>query len=146
MEGINLTVTVVFNVPKEEVWKGLTDPDMVKQYFFGTNQESSWMEGSPIVWSGEWEGKTYQDKGTILEITPGEHLKYSYWSSMSGLEDKPENYQIVSYKLDEKDGITTMEITQENIKDQAAKEHSEGSWQAIFGGLKKMLEEKQPLT
>nr|WP_294950028.1 SRPBCC family protein [uncultured Mucilaginibacter sp.] len=146
MEGINLTVTVVFNVPKEEVWKGLTDPDMVKQYFFGTNQESSWMEGSPIVWSGEWEGKTYQDKGTILEITPGEYVKYSYWSSMSSLEDKPENYQIVSYKLDEKDGVTTMEITQENIKDQAAKEHSEGSWQAIYGGLKKMLEEKQPLT
>jgi uncharacterized protein YndB with AHSA1/START domain len=146
MEGISLTVTIKINAPKAEVWQGLTDPDMVKQYFFGTTQESSWMEGSPIVWSGEWEGKTYQDKGTILEITPGEFVKYSYWSSMSSLEDKPENYQIVSYKLDENEGVTTLEISQENIKDEAAKEHSEGSWQAIFGGLKKMLEEKHPLT
>ncbi len=146
MGNLKLTTEITINASKAEVWNGLTDPEMVKQYFFGTNQESAWMEGSPIVWSGEWEGKAYQDKGTILEITPGEYVKYSYWSSMSGTEDKPENYQNVSYKLDEKEGVTTLKITQENIKDEAAKEHSEGSWQAIFGGLKKMLEEKQPLT
>ncbi|OOQ60903.1 SRPBCC family protein [Mucilaginibacter pedocola] len=143
MENLKLETQITFNAPKAAVWQGLTDPDVVKKYFFGTMQESAWMEGSPITWSGEWEGKTYQDKGTIQEITPGEYVKYSYWSSMSGLEDKPENYQIVSYKLSEKDGVTTLYITQENVKDQASKEHSESNWQAIFGGLKKLLEEPQ---
>lgn len=142
MSDIKLTTSISFNTPKERVWEGLTDPDVVKQYFFGTMQESAWMEGSPITWSGEWEGKTYQDKGTIQEIIPGEYLRYTYWSSMGGTEDKPENYQMVSYKLDEQDGVTTLTITQENIKDEAAKEHSEGNWQAIFGGLKKLLEEE----
>ena len=142
MSDIKLTTSISFNTPKERVWEGLTDPDVVKQYFFGTMQESAWMEGSPITWSGEWEGKAYQDKGTIQEIIPGEYLRYTYWSSMGGTEDKPENYQVVSYKLDEQDGVTTLTITQENIKDEAAKEHSEGNWRAIFGGLKKLLEEE----
>lgn len=143
MEKLKLETQITFDAPQADVWNGLTDPEIVKQYFFGTNQESAWKEGSPIVWSGEWEGKAYQDKGTILEITPGEYVKYSYWSSMGGTEDKPENYQNVSYNLSEKDGVTTLDITQDNIKDEAAKVHSDGSWQAIFGGLKKLLEENK---
>ncbi|MDB5286334.1 MAG: hypothetical protein JWR05_1283 [Mucilaginibacter sp.] len=137
-----LTTTIDINAPAAKVWQGLTDPELVKQYFFGTNLKSDWKEGSPIIFSGEWDGKTYEDKGTILEITPGEYVKYSYWSSMSGTEDKPENYANVSYKVIEKDGVSTLEITQDGIKDEASKEHSEQNWQMIFGGLKKILEEK----
>jgi uncharacterized protein YndB with AHSA1/START domain len=137
-----LTTTIDINAPAAKVWQGLTDPELVKQYFFGTNLKSDWKEGSPITFSGEWDGKAYEDKGTILEITPGEYVKYSYWSSMSGTEDKPENYANVSYKIIEKDDVSTLEITQDGIKDEASKEHSEQNWQMVFGGLKKILEEK----
>jgi uncharacterized protein YndB with AHSA1/START domain len=142
MSKQTLTTTININAPAAKVWKGLTDPELVKQYFFGTNLKSDWKEGSPITFSGEWDGKTYEDKGTILQITPGEYVKYSYWSSMGGTEDKPENYANVSYKVTEKDGISTLEITQDGIKDEASKEHSEQNWQMVFGGLKKILEEK----
>jgi uncharacterized protein YndB with AHSA1/START domain len=137
-----LTTTIDINAPAAKVWQGLTDPELVKQYFFGTDLKSDWKEGSPITFSGEWDGKTYEDKGSILEITPGEYIKYSYWSSMSGTEDKPENYANVSYRVTEKDEVTTLEITQDGIKDEASKEHSEQNWQMVFGGLKKILEEK----
>ena len=140
MGKLTLKTTITFNAPAAEVWKGLTDPEIVKQYFFGTNVKSDWKKGSPVTWSGEWEGHTYEDTGEILEITPGKYVKYSYWSSMSGTENKPENYQDVSYNLSEKDGVTTLEITQDNVKDEAAKEHSEQNWQWIFGGLKKIIE------
>jgi uncharacterized protein YndB with AHSA1/START domain len=142
MSKQTLTTTININAPAAKVWKGLTDPELVKQYFFGTNLKSDWKEGSPITFSGEWDGKTYEDKGTILQITPGEYVKYSYWSSMGGTEDKPENYANVSYKVTEKNGVTTLEITQDGIKDEASKEHSEQNWQMVFGGLKKILEEK----
>ena len=137
-----LTTKIDFNAPAAKVWKGVTDPELVKQYFFGTNLKSDWKVGSPITFSGEWDGKSYEDKGIILEITPGEYVKYSYWSSMSGTEDKPENYANISYRVTEKDGKTTLQITQDGIKDEAAKEHSEQNWQMVFGGLKKILEEK----
>jgi uncharacterized protein YndB with AHSA1/START domain len=137
---MNLTTSIVFNTPASAVWQGLTDPKIVEQYFFGTQQKSDYVVGSPITFSGEWEGKSYEDKGTILAITPGEYLKYSYWSSMGGKEDKPENYANVSYKLSEKDGKTVLEISQDNIKDETAKEHSEKNWQMLMGELKKLLE------
>ena len=140
MEKLSLTTKIDINAPAAEVWEGLTDPEIVKQYFFGTNVKSDWKEGSPITFSGEWEGKSYSDKGEIQEITPGKYVKYSYWSSMGGTEDKPENYANVSYTVDENDGFTTLTVTQDNIKDITSKEHSEQNWQTVFGGLKKLLE------
>jgi uncharacterized protein YndB with AHSA1/START domain len=140
MGNISLKTTITINAPATLVWKALTDTEIVKQYFFGTNQTSDWKEGSDIVWTGEWDGKTYRDHGKILEINPGKFVTYSYWSSMSGTEDKPENYQNVSYNLTEDNGITTLDILQDNIKDEAAKEHSEQNWQHMFGAMKQMVE------
>ena len=140
MSKLTLITTVKFKAPAAKVWEGLTDTEIVKQYFFGTNVQSDWQAGGPITFSGEWEGKSYEDKGTIQEITPGKYVKYNYWSSMGGTEDKPENYANVSYKVDESNGITTLTITQDNIKDITSKEHSEQNWQTIFGGLKKLIE------
>lgn len=140
MKNISFKTSLTINAPAALVWKALTDAEIVKKYFFGTHQQSDWQVGSDITWTGEWEGKTYQDHGKILEITPGSYVKYSYWSSMGGTEDKPENYQNVSYALTEKNGVTTLEIGQENIKSEAAKEHSEQNWQGIFGKMKEMVE------
>jgi uncharacterized protein YndB with AHSA1/START domain len=119
----------------------LTDASIVKQYFFGTNVKSDWKKGSPIIWEGEWEGKTYQDTGKILDIDPGRYIKYNYWSSMSGTENKPENYANITYTLDEKDGKTELKLTQDNIKNQEAKEHSEQNWMMVFGKMKEMVEQ-----
>lgn len=140
MANISLKTTISINASTAKVWKALTDTEIVKQYFFGTEQKSDWKQGSDIIWTGEWDGKAYRDHGKILEITPGKYVKYSYWSSMGGTEDKPENYQNVSYDLAEQDGSSILTITQDNIKDEAAKEHSEKNWQYIFGAMRDMVE------
>jgi uncharacterized protein YndB with AHSA1/START domain len=141
MTSINLKTAITINATADKVWKALTDVEIVKQYFFGTEQISDWQKGSDIVWSGSWDGKTYRDHGKILDIVLGSLLKYSYWSSMSNLPDIPENYQEVTYNLSESDGVTTLSISQNNVKDEAAKEHSEANWQYIFGGMKRLVED-----
>ena len=140
MEKLTLTTELNFKAPASKVWQGLTDPEMVKAYFFGTNLESSWKVGEPITFSGEWDGKKYEDHGKILEIDPGRFLKYSYWSSMAGTDDKPENYATITYSLSENKGETILVITQDNIKDEEAKQHSEQNWKGVFDGLRKMIE------
>jgi uncharacterized protein YndB with AHSA1/START domain len=140
MEKLKVNTEINFKAPAAKVWQGLTDPAMVKEYFFGTNLESSWKVGEPITFSGEWDGNKYQDKGTILEIDPGKFVKYSYWSSMGGTEDKPENYANITYSLAEKDGETKLTITQDNVKNQEAKEHSEQNWKGVFEELRKLIE------
>ncbi len=139
MANLTSKTTITFEAPISKVWKGLTDPAIVKQYFFGTNLASDWKVGGPITFSGEWEGKTYTDGGVILEINPPKLLKYTYWSSMSGTEDKPENYIDITYELTEDNGVTTLILTQDGIKSQEAIEHSEQNWRSVFDGLKDIL-------
>jgi hypothetical protein len=60
---------------------------------------------------------------------------------MSGIEDKPENYVIVTYELQEKEeGVTRLTVTQENIPTEQMKEHSEDNWNKVLSGLKTLLE------
>src|SRR5262245_35187323 len=72
--------STVIDAPMEEVWQALVDPERIKEYMFGADVISEWAEGSPITWSGEWEGKPYEDKGTILRYEPISVLSYSHYS------------------------------------------------------------------
>lgn len=126
----------------QEVWNAITDPEIVKQYFFGTNVESEWKEGKPIIYSGSWEGKSYQDKGEILEIEEEKLLSHTYWSSMDGAPDTPENYYTVTYSLDEKgDDETILTVTQEgeNMSKESA-HHSGKNWEHVLEDMKRLLE------
>ena len=109
----NISATVKSNIDAsvEKVWNALTKPEIIKQYFFGTQTTTSWVKGSPITFDGNWEGKSYHDKGTVLDVQKNKLIRYSYWSSMSGIEDKPENYVTVTYKLAGKDGDVELTIT-----------------------------------
>ena len=142
-----ITANAIINIKAtaSEVWRALTVPELIKQYFFGTEAISDWQEGSPIVFKGEWEGKSYEDKGIILIVEPDKLFRYNYWSSTSGIEDHPENYMVVTYELFEEGGVTTLTLTQENIPDEERKVHSEQSWRMVMNGMKEMLEE-EPLT
>jgi uncharacterized protein YndB with AHSA1/START domain len=74
------------------VWKALTDPEIVKQYFLGTNVTTTWREGEPVTFAGEWKGKSYEDKGIVLENRHEELLRITHYSPLTGLPDAPENY------------------------------------------------------
>ena len=123
-----------------EVWHALTDQETIKKYFFGTEAISDWEVGSSLVFRGEWEGKTYEDKGNILEAIPGEMLKYDYWSGLSGLEDRPENYSVVTYTLEQTVDGTILELRQKGFADEEALAHAEGGWTMVLDNLKNLLE------
>jgi uncharacterized protein YndB with AHSA1/START domain len=137
---ITAKVSTTIDATVFKVWEALTDPKLIKKYFFGTEAISDFKEGSPLIFRGEWEGKTYEDKGTITKVIKNKLFRYKYWSSMSGIEDKPENYVTITYELTEKQDRTQMEITQENIPDEKMKEHSEQNWRKVLKDLKGLLE------
>ena len=58
------------DAPPERVWQLLTQPGSDPDIMFGAEVVSDWKVGSPIVWKGEWEGKTFEDKGEIIAIDP----------------------------------------------------------------------------
>lgn len=134
------TAGVVINAGQGKVWQALTDPALIKQYFFGTLAKSDWTPGSPLTFEGEYQGKKYQDKGTIIKAEPGQLLSYSYWSSMSGIEDKPENYIIVTFTLQPEGDATLLIVTQQNIPTEAMRTHSIDNWKKVLNGIKDLLE------
>jgi uncharacterized protein YndB with AHSA1/START domain len=133
---------ITVQAPAEAVWRALTDPALVKQYMYGTNLETDWKVGSPITWKGEWEGKPYQDKGTVLAVEPRKLLKVTHWSPMGGSEDKPENYHTVIYELAERDGETVLTLKQDNNPTQeAADTMAEKNWGPVLEGIKNVAEQ-----
>lgn len=133
------TYKTTINASVEKVWKALINPEMVKQYFFGSSQETDWEIGSSILWSGEYEGTKYIDKGKVLEFLPYNKLSYSYLSSWSGLDDKPENYLFVTYEVEANEAGTELTITQSNYDEEKTK-HSSENWAVVIDGLKKLVE------
>jgi len=132
--------TININVPTSKVWDALTKPDLIKQYMFGTQVTTDWKVGSPITYKGEWNGKAYEDKGKVLQIEPGKLLVSTFWSSLSGLSDVPENYKTVSYELSAEGRGTNLTITQDNNDSQEEANHSEQNWKMVLEGIKKLLE------
>lgn len=133
-------VDVIVHAPVAKVWKALTDPKIIKQYLFGTEVVTDWKIGGSIIWKGIWQGNPYEDKGEILQIIPEKLLETTYWSSMAGLPDKPENYKKVTYQLVEANGNTKLFLTQNNNSTDEDKNHSEKNWRMVLDGLKKLLE------
>ncbi len=134
------SVTTLIHAPASKVWQALTDPDLIQQYLFGTRTVTDWREGGPITWQGEWQGQRYEDKGTVLRVAPERLLKTTYWSSMAGLPDTPENYKIVTYELVPENGDTRLTLTQDNNASEEDKNHSEQNWKMVLEGLKKLVE------
>ena len=128
------------HAPASKVWDAITKPELIKQYLFGSDVISDWKVGSPIIYKGEWKGKSFEDKGKILEMEPEKLLRSTHWSPLSGVPDSPENYHTVTYELSEKDGSTDVRITQDNNASEEERAHSEQNWKTVLDGMKKLLE------
>jgi len=94
---------------------------------------------------GSWKGKLYEDKGTIQTFDREMRLAYTHWSPLSGMEDKPENYHVVSFDLRPVNGGTEVVLTQTNQNDsepltpENRREYAK-NWTMVLEGLKKTVE------
>lgn len=135
------SATITIDKPPTDVWRALTDPDLVSQYMFGTELVTDWTVGGPVLYRGEWEGTTYEDTGTVIEFRPAELLQTTHFSPLTGAEDIPENYHTVTYALEELSaGRTLVTLTQDNNDTPEAAEHSRANWETVLTGLKDVVE------
>jgi uncharacterized protein YndB with AHSA1/START domain len=133
--------SISINASKTNVWNALVNPEAIKKYMFGTNVVSDWKEGGAIIWKGEWQGKSYEDKGIILQLLQERTIQYSHFSPLSGLPDMPETYHIVTIELSNDGAQTLVSLSQDNNATEQEREHSESNWGMMLTSLKKYLEE-----
>jgi uncharacterized protein YndB with AHSA1/START domain len=126
----------------DEAWKALVNPEIVEKYMLGSKQLSDWRRGSSIIWKKDFNGRKFEDKGEVLEITPRKSLKYTHYSPASGRPDAPENYQTVSVTLKENPKGTTIELTSDNNASEKEKAMTEHIWAYYLQGLKIIMDKK----
>lgn len=136
-------ISISVEASPAQVWKVLITPEVIKKYLMGTNVTSDWKEGSTITYDGEYEGKKYHDKGIIKKIVPEKIFQSTYLSSMSGKEDKPENYNLVTYKITQLGNKTVVTVTQDNISTEKEKEHSAKNWEMVLLKMKEVIESEK---
>lgn len=125
----------------EKVWNVLTNPENIKEYLFGTEVLTDWNIGSPIIFQGEYDGQQYKDKGNVIENTENKLLKYNYWSGFSRLEDKPENYSLVTYKIEKlDDNSVNFTWHQQGFSSEEGKCHTEQGLQSMLEKIKELAE------
>jgi len=146
MDPIAARVSTIVDGSRDQVWHALTEPALVGEYFMGATVRSDWSVGSPITFSGEWQGKSFEDKGEILVAEPGKELRFSHWSPLSGSDDTPDNYHVVDITLDADGDTTRVTLSQSNLdgrltdEDRAQRSDYEKNWSTVLEGLKRVVE------
>ena len=143
-DDLIVTGSIEVNADVAKVWNALTKPEIIKEYLFGTETITDWKVGSEVIFQGvygEHGEHSYKDRGIVMENIPLERLSYTYWSSFSGLEDKPENYSLITYTLVQKGkGLTEFTWTQEGYANIEGYEHAQSGMPAFLEQIKGIME------
>ena len=134
--------SVTINAPRAKVWDALVNPDTIMQYMPVMSVVSEWEEGRPIVWTGEFQGKRFEVKGTVLRFEPERLLEYEHSLPIfrsSGVVHSRE-HRSVTIELTDSEAQTHVAVTEQGNKNKREFEHSEGSWRMVLNGLKALLE------
>ncbi len=142
MEKRAVKRSVIISAPATEIWKAITDPETIKKFLFGADVKTNWKEGSPITYSGVYKGKEYSDKGKIIAFDKNKKLEHTHFSSLSGAEDKEENYFDVTYELEERENDTILTITQVGCLSEDGYKHSTENWECVLQKIKELVEKE----
>jgi uncharacterized protein YndB with AHSA1/START domain len=130
-------VTFIRTTP-ERLWSALTDPELMKTYWFGMTQESDWKIGAS--WRMISTDGTVTDAGEVLEADPPRRLAIR-WRNEFRPELKAEGYSRCVYELEPVDGAVKLTITH-GVDREGSKlvEAVSGGWPRILSNLKSWLE------
>jgi uncharacterized protein YndB with AHSA1/START domain len=127
-------VTYIKTTP-EKLWRALTTTEFTKQYWFGTQVESDWKEGSTITLFND-DGKTVNITGSVLRCNPPHELSYS-WSSPQSLQQTSR----VTFNVEPGSDHVKLTVTHDQFTpgSDTAEKVSKG-WPAVLSSLKSLLE------
>ena len=133
-------VTLIRTTPAE-LWKALTDPEFIRQYWFGRHNTSTWREGDVIESRSpqgelEWHGK-------ILKSVPEELVVFTFDDVDCG-----EPPSTVTFKIEHlgkgtfpQGEAVQLTVTHGDFPEESKiREGVSNGWPAILSSLKSLLE------
>ncbi|HEX8551721.1 MAG TPA: SRPBCC domain-containing protein [Abditibacteriaceae bacterium] len=142
-----LVITRVFDAPRELVWRAWTESEHLQRWSCPKDFVVLFSEAA-LQSGGAWrvgmrspEGREYVMFGEYSEIEPPSRLVFTHGWEADELHDGHET--LVTVRLDETDGRTTMTFTQSNLATASSRAgHAEG-WTGAFDNLRSLLQQLQ---
>jgi uncharacterized protein YndB with AHSA1/START domain len=125
----------------QSVWNALINPDKIARYFTGAETATDWKVGRPVVFTHQYEGQTFHNKGTVLDFVADKLLRYTYWTAFSHTEDIPENYTTITWQLAGENDTIILSLTQTNFKNEEWFRNLETGWNTVLLKIKEIAEE-----
>jgi len=135
--------TITINKPAKYVWEALIQPELIKQWQYGSQLTTSWKIGEPIKFHNEWQGQSFDQWGKVLEYEPNSKIKYSLFAPRPDLKDVPENYFYMTYLLDQNVDSTILTIIQDDPRPSLELSDDSDAGNAILNSLKQLVEQAQ---
>lgn len=140
MAGFTATAQTDVAATPDRVWAALTEPEQIAAYMQGSRVTTTWEVGSSITWDGDYDGRSYQDKGEVLAYDEPHILSVTHYSPLMGQLDEPENYHTLVYTLTVRDDDTHLELTQDGCNSEEQATQFSQNWQGILDALKAHVE------
>ncbi len=143
--NIEYSYELYIAAPPEKVWKGLTDGETTKRYFYGTCLQSTLKKDSPYAYVGDGDFKVVD--GRILEIEPERRLVMT-WSAHWDETVTKDPASRVTYELTPIDPTTTkLSLVHDDFDGETATYRgSVAGWPLMLSSLKSLLETGKPLA
>lgn len=122
----------------QKLWSALTDPELMKQYWFGMHCESDFTAGS--AWKLVDDRGEVWDAGEIVEAVPPRRLVIR-WEHQMRPEFKAEDASLCTMELVPTGRAVRLTITH-SVEREGSKllEAVSGGWPKILSNLKSLLE------
>ena len=158
VKGYELTITRVFDAPRELVWKAWTDPEMA-MHWMGPRGFTATEFVVPHEVGEEWhmtmvgrvpasqEPVTLRQHGRTLEMDPPRKLVYTFaWDNRAcvGLSESPFKENTITVLLEEKGNKTVMTFTQGPFVTEGERDGHNGGWNSAFDKFAEFMLAEQP--
>jgi uncharacterized protein YndB with AHSA1/START domain len=140
VSGAIATARTDITAAPETVWVALTRPEEISAWMSGSLVETTWEVGAPIAWTGEYDGRAYQDKGEVLAVEEPRVLSMTHYSPLMGDDDVPENYHTLVYTLTPTDSGTRLELSQDGCASDEQAQQFSRTWQGMLDSLRTHVE------
>ena len=130
-------ITFIRTTPAK-LWEALTEPHVIRQYWFDTTVECDWKKGSP--WKMVSPDGILTDTGEILEIAPSRRMVIR-WQNEWNPELKAEGPSRCTYELEPVDSAVKLTVTHEIDRPESRLIAAvSGAWPNCLSNLKSLLE------
>lgn len=106
-----VVVQQTYNASAKEVWNAITQPDLMRQWYFNNIPDFKAEVGFETQFDVESESRVFPHKWKVMDVIPGRRIQYTW--SYDGFSGDG----FVVFEVQEQDGSTQLTLTCTTVED-----------------------------